>query len=97
MLGNELVELAFVNRFTQVHGHAILSRGVDVMMPDNRADSGKAWLTGLALMVTMVVCIYGFARLSPVWTLVISSTALLGLLAFFWRVGHAKRRGSGKG
>jgi hypothetical protein len=50
--------------------------------------------TLIAIALT-VVCITGFSRLSFVATLVISLSALLGLLVFFWAVGRRKRLGQG--
>lgn len=55
--------------------------------------SATPWL----VIVLTVVCITGFARLSPELTLAVAISALLALLLFFWSVGHRKGGAEGVG
>lgn len=68
-------------------------------MPQNesRRESTRQWLTGLVVIVATIVSFFGFARLSFAWTLGVSLTTLVGLLAFFWWTGQRKRRRRGQG
>lgn len=53
-------------------------------------ETQRQWLSGLAITLTTLVCLFGFWRLSPGATLAISSISLVALLMFFWLAG--KRR-----
>jgi len=58
--------------------------------------SAGSWLAGVIVMVAVVVAYMGFARVSVIWTLVISTLVLVGLVAFLWRAGASKERGGGR-
>lgn len=66
---------------------------MDLVAMSNPPQSGREWVTGLAVLIATIVSCLGFAHISYQWTLVISLTLLTGLVLFFWRVGIRKRRG----
>ncbi len=47
----------------------------------------RAWLEGMAVSVTTIICFFGFWRLSPGITLIIACLALIVLVALLWREG----------
>jgi hypothetical protein len=49
-----------------------------------RRESRRQWIAGLAITLTALVCLFGFWRLSPGTTFVVSLIALAGLIFFFW-------------
>lgn len=52
-----------------------------------KPESKRAWLSGLAIILTTLICLLGFWRLSPGITFVIASVAFLGLVAALWLAG----------
>lgn len=50
-------------------------------------ESKRAWLSGLAIVVTTLVALFGFWRISPGATFVIACLALAGLAIAFWVAG----------
>lgn len=60
-------------------------------VPDRTAETTRQWLSGLAVIVTTMVCVYAFSRLSLEWTAVLAGGTLSSLLFFFWRVGRRNR------
>lgn len=47
----------------------------------------RSWLSGLAITVTTLVCLFGFWRLSPGVTFAIAAIALVGLIVALWVAG----------
>ena len=54
--------------------------------------AARDWLSGMFVIVATIVAFVGFAHLSFVWTLVVSTVVLFGLLYFLWSVGVRKQR-----
>ena len=52
-------------------------------------DSKRAWLSGLAIVVTTLVALFGFWRISPGATFVIACLALAGLVIALWMAGKS--------
>ena len=50
-------------------------------------DSKRAWLSSLAIVVTTLVALFGFWRISPGVTFVIACIALVGLVIALWVAG----------
>ena len=50
-------------------------------------DSIRTWLSGLAIIVTALVALFGFWRLSPGVTFVVACLALVGLVTALWLAG----------
>jgi hypothetical protein len=59
-------------------------------------ESGRRWISGLAITITALVCLFGFWRLSPGVTFVIALSALVALIFFFWLAGKESIRPSVK-
>lgn len=53
-----------------------------------RKDSIRTWLSGLAIIVTALVALFGFWRLSPGVTFAVACLALLGLVVALWIAGN---------
>jgi hypothetical protein len=51
-------------------------------------ESRRQWISGLAITITALVCLFGFWRLSPGVTFVIATSALVALIFFFWLAGR---------
>jgi arginine exporter protein ArgO len=47
----------------------------------------RQWISGLAIILTTLVCLFGFWRLSPSTTLLVSLVSLVGLIFVFWLAG----------
>jgi hypothetical protein len=47
----------------------------------------RGWISGLAIILTALVALFGFWRLSPGLTFVIACVALIGLIAALWVAG----------
>ncbi|MDR7155358.1 hypothetical protein J2W40_002185 [Sphingobium xenophagum] len=62
-------------------------------MQPNEDPSGttRAWLSGLAVVIAVVVSFIGFSRVSIGWTLVVSTAIFLGLITFLWVAGGGKK------
>ena len=58
-------------------------------------ESGRQWVTGLVVIVAVIVSFIGFAHISVIWTLVISSVIFVALVIFLWRAGVRKERSGG--
>jgi divalent metal cation (Fe/Co/Zn/Cd) transporter len=58
-----------------------------LQMSRRRPDSAREWLSGLAIIVTALVCLFGFWRLSPGATFIIAAIAFVALIALMWRAG----------
>lgn len=60
-----------------------------VMPPPQKRkrDSGRAWLSGLAITLTTIVSLLGFWRLAPGTTFAIAVVALIGVAISFWVAG----------
>lgn len=52
-----------------------------------RRESRRGWLSGLAIILTTLVGLFAFWRLSPGLTFVVACVALLGLLVALWIAG----------
>jgi hypothetical protein len=57
-------------------------------MAANQVEARREWISGLAITLTALVCLFGFWRLSPGVTLIIASCALVSLIGFFWLAGR---------
>jgi hypothetical protein len=64
---------------------------MDITVMAYRLETKRQWLSGLAITLTSLVCLFGFWRLSPVTTFVIASTALVALVGFFWMAGKGSK------
>lgn len=56
----------------------------------NRQDkiqTGRSWLAGLAVTITTLVCLFGFWRLAPGTTFFVATLALIGIIVSFWIAG----------
>ncbi|MBW7950167.1 MAG: hypothetical protein H3C55_12560 [Pseudorhodoplanes sp.] len=47
----------------------------------------RQWISGLAIVLTTLVCLFAFWRLAPEVTFVIALVALVALLFVFWLAG----------
>jgi hypothetical protein len=52
-----------------------------------RKDSFRAWISGLAIITTTLIGLFGFWRLSPGLTFIIACVALAALVAALWIAG----------
>lgn len=50
-------------------------------------ESKRKWLSGLAVTLTTLVCLFGFWRLSPGITFVVAAVAFVVLVAALWIAG----------
>jgi hypothetical protein len=57
-----------------------------------RPESKRQWLFGLAMAVTALICLFGFAQLNPNITIIIALVALAALVALFWYAGRPANR-----
>ena len=53
--------------------------------------SYRQWVSGLGITLTGLVCLFGFWRITPGATFVISSVSFIALVVFFWSAGRNKR------
>lgn len=58
---------------------------------DDQSGATRAWLSGLAVVIAVIVSFIGFARVSVGWTLVVSTVIFFGLVAFLWAAGGGKK------
>lgn len=56
---------------------------------ERQIETTRQRLSGLAITITALVCLFGFWRLSPGTTFVIASTAFVALVGFFWLAGSS--------
>jgi hypothetical protein len=56
-----------------------------------REQTKRQWISGLAITLTALVCLFAFWRLAPDVTFVIAVIALVALLIFFWLAGKPSR------
>jgi len=54
----------------------------------HHAESKRQWVSGLAITLTALVCLFAFWRLSPGVTFVIALSALIALIGLFWIAGN---------
>jgi len=52
-----------------------------------KRESTRAWLSGLAIIVTSLTALFAFWRLSPGWTFLVAVGALICLIAALWIAG----------
>ena len=52
-----------------------------------RRESTRAWLSGLSIVVTTLIGLFAFWRLSPGATFIVASVAFLGLMVALWAAG----------
>jgi len=52
-----------------------------------RGESSRQWIFGLAIVLTALVCLFGFSHLAPGATFIIAAAALVALVVFFWLAG----------
>ena len=57
----------------------------------HREETRRQWISGLAITLTALVCLFAFWRLSPDVTLIIALVALGALIIFFWLAGKGDR------
>lgn len=50
--------------------------------------SKRQWISGLAVILTALICLFGFWRLSPGITFVVAVCAFVALLVLFWKAGN---------
>lgn len=55
-----------------------------------RKDTTRQWLSGLAITLTALICLFGFWRLSPAATFVVAGVAFVALIVFFWVHGDKR-------
>jgi hypothetical protein len=61
-----------------------------------RIETKRQWISGLAITVTTLVCLFAFWRLSPGATFIIAFGSLVALLALFWFAGKPSNRPSAR-
>ncbi|MCP1751183.1 VIT1/CCC1 family predicted Fe2+/Mn2+ transporter [Bradyrhizobium elkanii] len=49
-----------------------------------RAESKRQWISGLAITLTSLVCLFAFWHLSPGVTYTVAVCALVALIVLFW-------------
>jgi hypothetical protein len=52
-----------------------------------RRESTRAWLSGLAIIVTTLIGLFAFWRLSPGTTYLVAGVAFAGLVVALWIAG----------
>ena len=52
-----------------------------------RQESKRQWVCALAVVLTAVVCLFGFSQLAPEATFVIALAAFVAIIVFFWLAG----------
>ena len=52
-----------------------------------REESKRQWISGLAITLTALVCLFAFNRLWPDITLAIAVISLIGIIVLFWVTG----------
>jgi hypothetical protein len=52
--------------------------------PSAKRESTRTWLSGLAITITTLVCLFGFWRLSPGVTFIVACLALAVLSILLW-------------
>ena len=52
-----------------------------------KKETPRSWLSGLAIVLTTLIALFGFWRLSPEITFVVACLALVGLCISFWIAG----------
>ncbi|OSJ09254.1 hypothetical protein BST63_36220 [Bradyrhizobium canariense] len=52
-----------------------------------RVESKRQWVSGLAITLTALVCLFAFWHLSPGLTFIIAICSLTALVALFWVAG----------
>lgn len=52
-----------------------------------RDETRRQWISGLAIILTAMVCLFGFWRLAPEITVIVALVALIALLVLFWIAG----------
>lgn len=55
-----------------------------------RQETKRQWISGLAITLTALVCLFGFWRLSPGVTFIIAVVSLAVLAFVFWYAGKNK-------
>jgi len=53
----------------------------------HRERSKRQWISGLAITLTALVCLFAFNRLLPHITLAIAVASLIGIVILFWITG----------
>lgn len=56
----------------------------------HRVESKRQWISGLAITLTALVCLYAFWRLSPGITFIVAVCALVALITLFWFAGDER-------
>ena len=51
-------------------------------------ETHRQWISGLAIILTALVSLFGFWRLSPGVTFLVASCALVALIVSFWIAGR---------
>lgn len=52
-----------------------------------RGESKRQWISGLAITITALVCLFGFSKLAPSTTFVVALGAFVALVVIFWIAG----------
>jgi hypothetical protein len=50
-------------------------------------ETKRQWISGLAITLTAIVCLFGFWRLSPGVTFIVAVASLVILVFLFWYAG----------
>jgi hypothetical protein len=53
----------------------------------DRVESKRQWVSGLAITLTALVCLFAFWHLSPGLTFLIAICSLVALVGLFWVAG----------
>jgi len=62
---------------------------------ENPKESTRQWVSGLAVLITTIVCLYSFARIS-LWAVAAAAAAtLIGSLILSWAIGRRIRHRRG--
>ena len=58
---------------------------------ERKVQTRRAWIEGMAVMLTTIICYMAFWRLSPGITFLIGCVSLVGLVWFLWLAGKSAK------
>jgi hypothetical protein len=56
----------------------------------HQVETRRQWISGLAITLTALICLFAFWRLAPGATLSVAIVALAALVVFFWLEGRPR-------
>lgn len=51
----------------------------------SRGEAERKRVSGLAVILTALICLFGFSHLNPGATFAVAAAGLMALIVFFWR------------